>query len=97
MAQSIPVTDVKDLSRLNTGRIQVRRLAKSEKREICALDTETYNGNIFLIADSDGHYLDKDITAESMIDFLFAKKYQGSWNFFYNLGYDARGDPKITR
>ena len=58
-------------------------------RPICALDTETYGGNIFLIADSDGRYLGRDITAESMIDFLFAKKYQGSWNFFYNLGYDA--------
>ncbi|MGI0040164.1 MAG: DNA polymerase, partial [Nitrososphaera sp.] len=95
MAQPVPVTDVKVLSRLYTGRRQVRRPAVSELRPIHALDTETYNGDIFLIADSDGRYLDKDITADSMLEFLFAKKYQNSWNFFYNLGYDAESILKL--
>ena len=89
MAQPVPVTDYLDLARLHTAGRQRRDPAKSELRPIHALDTETYNGDIFLIADSDGRYLDKDVTADSIIDFLFAKKYQGAWNYFWNLGYDG--------
>jgi hypothetical protein len=89
MAQPIPVTDYRDLSRLHTGRKQVRRCANSELRPVYALDTETYNGDIFLIADSDGEYLDIDLTADSILHFLFDRKYQGAWNFFWNLRYDA--------
>lgn len=89
MAQSIPVTDYRDLSRLYTGRQQVRRCAKSAYRPVFALDTETYDGDIFLIADSEGEYLDRDVNADSILEFLFNRKYQGAWNFFWNLGYDA--------
>ena len=88
MAQSIPVTDYKDLDKIRTTIPQNRNPACSRFRDIHALDTETYNGDIFLIADSDGRYLDK-ITPESVIKFLFSKKYHGTWNFFYNLSYDA--------
>lgn len=88
MAESIPITDYKNLGNLRTNVWQDRREARSELRPIHALDTETYQGNVFLIADSDGDWLD-DITAENVIKFLFSKKYQGSWNFFYNLTYDA--------
>jgi len=88
MAKSIPVTDYKDVSRLYTKSRQRRDPAQSKLKPIHALDTETFQGNIFLIADSDGKYLDK-ISIRSAIDFLFSKKYQDSWNFFYNLGYDA--------
>lgn len=95
MAQSIPITDFKDLSKLYTGRKQVRRPATSDLRPVHALDTETYKGNVFLIADSDGRYLDKNINAQSVIDFLFAKKYQGTWNFCHNLGYGAEGILKL--
>jgi len=89
LAESIPVTDFKDLSKLRTDRKQVCRNAVSDSRVIHALDTETYNGNIFLIADSDGRYLDNNISSSSIVEFLFHKKYQDSWNFFYNIGYDA--------
>lgn len=89
MAQPIPVTDYRDLTRLWTGRRQVRRCANSDLRPVYALDTETYNGDIFLIADSDGRYLDKHITAGSVLEWLFDKKYQGAWNYFWHLGYDA--------
>lgn len=88
MAQSIPVSDYKDLSKIYTKRIQNRNPAVSKLQEIHALDTETFNGDIFLIADSDGLFLDK-ITPESVIKWLFSKKYHGAWNFFYNLSYDA--------
>lgn len=88
MAEPVPVTDFKDIRKIFTHRKQNRDPAKSNRRKVHALDTETYKGDIFLIADSDGLYLDK-ITPEFVIKFLFSKKYQGSWNFFYNLGYDA--------
>lgn len=88
MAESVCVTDTKNLGILRTNVHQDRRQARSELRQIHALDTETDEGNIFLMADSDGNYLD-DITPENVIKFLFSKKYQGSWNFFYNLSYDA--------
>jgi len=88
MGQPIPITDYKNLHSLRTNVHQDRRLANSPLRTINGLDTETYNGNIFLIADSDSRFLDK-ITPESCLKFLFSRKYQGSWNFFYNITYDA--------
>ena len=88
MAEPIPVTDYRDLTKLYTDRKQVCRLAVSDNRHVHALDTETFNGDIFLIADSDGRYLD-DITADSVLDFLFSRKYENSWNFFYNITYDG--------
>jgi|APSaa5957512535_1039671.scaffolds.fasta_scaffold04124_9 hypothetical protein len=88
MAESIAVTDYKDLSKIFTQNPQNRNLARSKSRPIHALDTETRHGNIFLIADSDGDWLD-EITPHSVIKFLFRRKYENTWNFFYNLGYDA--------
>lgn len=88
MAKSIPVTDYKDLSKLYTGRIQNRDPARTNLHDIHGVDTETWNGDIFLIADSDGRYQDK-ITADSVIDFLFHKKFENAWNFFYNIDYDV--------
>ena len=88
MAESVPVTDYKTLAKLYTKKKQNRDPAQSELRPIYALDTETWNGDVFLIADSDGRYLDR-ITPESVIEWLFFKKYEGSWCFFYNLSYDV--------
>lgn len=88
MAESIPVSDSKSLTGLFTTGHQDRRYANSKLRQVCALDTETHNGDIFLIADSEGNFLDQ-ITPESVISWLFSKRYQGSWNFFYNLTFDA--------
>ena len=88
MAESIPLTDYKNLQRLRTRVHQDRRVANSPLRTIYGLDTETHNGNIFLIADSDGRFEDK-ITPDLCLKFLFSKKFQGSWNFFYYLTFDA--------
>lgn len=90
MAKSIAISDCKDLSRLYTGRKQHRRLADSPLRPVHAIDCETdSNGDLFLIADSQGHYLDKNIDADSVIDFLFRREYEGSWNFAWNLSFDG--------
>ncbi|AJW71040.1 DNA polymerase [Nitrosopumilus adriaticus] len=88
MAESLPISDSKSLTGLYTTGHQDRRYANSKLRQICALDTETHDGDIFLIADSEGNYLDK-ITPKSVIKWLFSKRYEGTWNFFYNLTFDA--------
>ena len=36
-----------------------------------------------------------DIMPEKVIKFLFSKRYQGSWNFFYNVAFDAEVILKI--
>ena len=88
MAKSLSITNYKSLSNLWI-RHQDRRLANSELRPVFAVDTETnQNGDIMIIADSQGNYLD-DITPDSCLKFLFSKRYQGAWNFFYNLTFDA--------
>ena len=54
-----------------------------------AIDTETDEGNIFLIADSNGRIIDHpNITFERVCDFLLRYD-EGHWVFFYNLGFDA--------
>src|SRR2546428_741784 len=89
MAESLAITDFKTLKGIRTRSHQDRRLAISSPKPIHALDTETdKRGNVRIIADSDGSFLDK-ITPESLIKWLFRKKYQNSWNFFYNLTFDA--------
>ena len=60
--------------------------ASKDPRYVVGVDTETDNGDIFLIADSDGNYLDNKITFERIAEFLF--KHEGEWIFFYNLSYD---------
>jgi len=90
MAESFPITDFKNLANLRT-KFQDRNEARSEIRHVFALDTETdENGDIMLLADSEENYLElDDITPQKVIKFLFSKRYQGSWNFFYNLTFDA--------
>jgi len=88
MEESIPITDFRDIRKLRTMRPQNRDPSRSESRTIYGLDTETSQGDIFLIADSEGNFLD-DISPEAVLEFLFSKRYQKTWNFLYNLGYDA--------
>ena len=86
------ITKSRPLSRLNTRVIQNRDPAKSDQRPINAIDTETWKGDIFLIADSDGDFIDtykKGITIDNVIKFLTRPKFETAWNFCYNLGYDG--------
>ena len=91
-SKSLKITKVKSLKRLATKIPQNRDKARSNLRDINALDTETWKGDIFLLADSDGDYIDtfkKGITIDSVISFLTRAKFETSWNFFYNLTYDG--------
>lgn len=83
----IPISNYKTLNG-----IRVRKQNRSFNRitiprEIIGIDVETDNGTIFLIADSQGNYLDQNISFEAIAKFLF--RHDGKWIFFYNLGYDA--------
>ena len=83
----IPTSNAKKLDGIRV-RKQNRNLNSSKTpRYVVGIDSETDNGDIFLIADSDGNYLDGVITFERVAEFLF--KHEGEWVFFYNLGYDA--------
>jgi hypothetical protein len=91
MPRRLPETDYKDLSKINTNVMQSRNSAAIGERPVYGLDTETTrDGDIFLLMDSDGRRLDKDIAANSVFEFLFHKKYQNSLNVFFNLSFDAR-------
>ncbi len=96
MAKSLWITDCNDLSKILVKH-QDRCEAKSDLRPVYALDTETdENGNVTILADSEGNYIQlEQITPENLIKFLFSKRYQGSWNFFYNVTFDAEVILKI--
>lgn len=83
----LPRSKPKDLTYIKT-RKQNRNVNKSERRKTVGIDTETDDGDIFLICDSDGNFLDHpNITFNAIAEFLF--KHEGSWLFCYNLQYDA--------
>ena len=91
-SKSLKITKVKSLKKLATKIPQNRDKARSELRDVHSIDTETWKGDIFLIADSDGDYIDtfrRGITIDSVISFLTRPKFESSWNFCYNLTYDA--------
>ncbi len=83
----IEKSNAKDLTYIKTKK-QNRNENKSERRVTIGIDTETTNGDIFLICDSDGNFLNyPDITFDKIAEFLF--KHEGKWMFCYNLQYDA--------
>src|SRR5918912_1301980 len=86
-AATIPESNGLELDIIKV-RKQNRDSTAGNRRPIVAIDTETQNGNIFLIADSNSNWLEHpEITFENVATFLF--KHEGSWIFCYNLGFDA--------
>lgn len=84
----IPISNAKTLDGIRVRKQNRNHNSIDKPREIVAVDTETEKGNIFLISDHDGNYLDyPNITFENVVKFLL--HYEGKWIFFYNLGYDA--------
>lgn len=88
MPTYIPKSNAKELGKIRVKK-QNRDSTAAVRRKVVAMDTETYNGNIFLIADSEGHTLEyPNISFESAAKFLL--RFDGGyWVFLYNLGYDA--------
>ena len=73
-------------------RVQFRRKASSDRRKIYALDTETtQKGELLILADNEGNYIGLGKSKiNQVLKFLFSKRYEGSWCFFWNLHFDAR-------
>ncbi|MGQ4876852.1 MAG: DNA polymerase, partial [Promethearchaeia archaeon] len=72
---------------------QRRNKIKQNIKNIFGFDTETLNGKPFLICDSNKKYiiLDKNSDIFDIFDFLLYRKYENSFNFFFNLRYDFHG------
>lgn len=51
------------------------------------LDTETYKGYVRLIADDENNYKEVDSLTE-ILGFMTRNRYQGKFNWFYNIRYD---------
>jgi hypothetical protein len=88
----LKITKARTLKRYKTKIIQNRDKASCEIRPVNVIDTETWQGDIFLLADSDGDFIDTlrdKITIDSVIKFLTRPKFETSWNFCYNLDYDG--------
>lgn len=87
MTPFFPVSKTKSLDNIRVIP-QNRNPNNSKLRRVVTIDTETEDGNIFLIEDDSGKYLGyPNITFENIARFLF--KYEGMWVFCWNLGYDA--------
>ena len=82
----IPTSNAKTLDNIRVRKQNRDPNCLEEKRPVVAMDTETDEGNIFLLAVSDGNHTN-DISFEKIAKFLL--RYEGYWIFFYNLGYDA--------
>jgi hypothetical protein len=88
--RDLPETEFKNLAKVYTAGKQNRDPGRCNLRPVNGIDTEaTKEAELFLVADSDGRYLDRDISADSIIDFLLHKKYQNAYNVSYNVHYDA--------
>lgn len=67
---------------------QYRRVGASELRPCVAIDTEADDGDIIVLADSEGNFIEyPNISFASVADFLFAHEYK--WVFCWNLSYDG--------
>lgn len=85
---SLPITDVCTLKKINVYEHQDRNFKPFRYRRSIGWDTETINGNICVIANSDEKPL-RDPTIDSLFDFLLTKRYQYAINWFYcPKGYD---------
>src|SRR2546425_6730615 len=82
----IPTSNAKTLDGIRVRKQNRDPNCLEEKRPVVAMDTETDEGDIFLLAVSDGNHTDS-ISFEKIAKFLL--RYEGYWIFFYNLGYDA--------
>src|SRR2546422_845703 len=89
----IPRSNDKDLSLIRVCK-QNRNANDGRLSDIVAVDTETEDGNIFLIADSKGNWLDDaNISFAKVASFLL--HHEGKWIFMYNLRFDAESILKL--
>jgi len=84
----IPTSNAKTLDGIRVRKQNRNFNAVKKRKKVVGIDTETDDGNIFLISDDNGNYLDlDDITFDKVANWLM--RYEGCWCFCWNLGYDA--------
>lgn len=84
---TIPRCNGKDLSKIRVKK-QNRDANAVDSVRVLGADTETHDGDIFLLALSNGAKIEyPDISFESVANFLL--RYEGHLIFFHNLQYDA--------
>jgi len=84
----IPTSNAKTLDGIRVRKQNRNLNSVQNPRKIVGIDTETDEGNIFLISDDKGNFLDlENITFEKIADWLLS--YEGCWLFCWNLQYDA--------
>jgi len=84
----IPTSNAKTLDGIRVRKQNRNLNSVQNTRKIVGIDTETDDGNIFLISDDNGNFLDlENITFEKIANWLLS--YEGCWLFCWNLQYDA--------
>lgn len=84
----IPTSNAKTFDGIRVRKQNRNFNAAKNWKQVVGIDTETDDGNIFLISDNNGKYLDLDnITFNKVANWLM--RYEGCWCFCWNLGYDA--------
>lgn len=61
---------------------------RTAPKNVIALDTETFTGKCFLLADSNSRYIWSSDTKE-LLAFMHAKQYRSTLNVFFNIDYDV--------
>jgi hypothetical protein len=83
----VPVSNARDLGIIQT-RVQNRNVNSVPLCETVGIDTETDDGRIILLADSEGSVLEHPhISFDAVARFLL--RHEGKWLFFHNLSYDS--------
>jgi hypothetical protein len=86
---NLPISNAKELGRIKVRKQNRDRATSKYRRKVVAVDTEANDGDIFLIADSNGKYVEHpNISFDDVAKFLLRFD-EGYWVFFWNLQYDA--------
>ena len=78
-----------DFRLLYKQKFPVKPLKNMKPREVMGLDTETYQGWAYLIADSKGGYLWID-NIDEVLEYLTQRKFRQKHNFFTTSGSTIR-------
>lgn len=82
------ITNIIDFGKVEIRDYDLDKLQRDVKKRVRGLDTETLNGYCRLIADNRGNYALAE-SADDCLDFLMARRFRSTHNFFFNLNYDV--------
>jgi len=74
-------------SQITLRRYPNRSLTKDIVHPVNALDTETLNGYVKIIADQRGDWIEP-VSIDDILEYMTQSKFRSAHNFFYNIRYD---------